>query len=222
MSFSAEEARRFYDKFGSKQDKQAFYEDAAMSRLREHGAFDRAANVLEFGCGTGRFASNLFRDNLSPTCTYTGIDVSSTMIELSRNRLASFSQRSALIRTENGIRAAADRGPFDRIVSNYVLDILSGDDCRSFVRTSFELMSEDGFLCLVSLTHGFTIASRLVTGVWKTFHSVRPSLVGGCRPISLLSLLGPEPWEIEYSDRVSQWGVPSEILIARKPSGPRS
>ena len=56
---SHEEARVFYDKFGSKQDWQRFYEDPAVRDLIGHLSLDAAGSVIEFGCGTGRVAESL-------------------------------------------------------------------------------------------------------------------------------------------------------------------
>ena len=56
MPLTAEQARRVYDRIGCAQDTQAFYEDAAVIRLAQLGAFERARSVFELGCGTGRFA----------------------------------------------------------------------------------------------------------------------------------------------------------------------
>jgi hypothetical protein len=60
------EARTFYDRFGSRQDWQAFYEDAAVERLLVAGRFDLASTVVEFGSGTGRLAERLLRTLLAP------------------------------------------------------------------------------------------------------------------------------------------------------------
>ena len=59
--FTPDDARRFYDRFGSKQDTQGFYENPALDDLLEHADFDHARSVLEFGCGTGSFARRLFK-----------------------------------------------------------------------------------------------------------------------------------------------------------------
>ena len=58
--FTPADARRFYDRFGSRQDTQGFYENPALDDLVKHANFERALSVLEFGCGTGSFARRLF------------------------------------------------------------------------------------------------------------------------------------------------------------------
>ncbi len=55
-----------YDRIGSLQDSQAFYEDRATGLLLQHGEFSSAESVFEFGCGTGRFALRLLEEYLPP------------------------------------------------------------------------------------------------------------------------------------------------------------
>ena len=63
MTLTSSKIRDFYDAFGKKQDKQ-FYEDAAIDHLIEHGEFEKAGYVVEFGCGTGKLASRLLTEIL--------------------------------------------------------------------------------------------------------------------------------------------------------------
>ena len=98
-TLSHQEARRTYDRIGSRQDSQRFYEDQATSRVLQHGDFTSAESVFEFGCGTGRFALRLFEEYLSDTTYYRGVDVSPRMVRLAQTRLAPHSSRAEVILT---------------------------------------------------------------------------------------------------------------------------
>jgi len=76
---STADAERYYDRFGSRQDDQGFYEAPALDILVGYGIFEAAQAVVEFGCGTSKFADCLLRDHLSPTARYWGFDLSATM-----------------------------------------------------------------------------------------------------------------------------------------------
>jgi hypothetical protein len=52
------------------------------------------------------------------------------------------------------------------------------------------MLRPEGLLGLSSLTFGFTTASRIVSSTWLKIHALRLSLVGGCRPLELLNVLG--------------------------------
>jgi hypothetical protein len=45
--FSPEQARRFYNLFGKKQDSQGFYENPALDRLIQFSDFDKAEEIWE-------------------------------------------------------------------------------------------------------------------------------------------------------------------------------
>jgi ubiquinone/menaquinone biosynthesis C-methylase UbiE len=88
-----QQARDFYDRFGRLQDRQAFYEKAALNRLVELGDFGSAEAIVEFGCGTGKFAQHLMEEHVPENGTYIGFDLSETMVQLTRNRLVPFGAR---------------------------------------------------------------------------------------------------------------------------------
>jgi hypothetical protein len=72
----------------------------------------------------------------------------------------------------------------------------------------------DGKLCLVGLTQGVTIASRILIALWSEVFRLRPSFVGGCRPIMLSSFFDQQSWSVDYRSVVTRFGVPSEVFIA--------
>ena len=210
-----QQARNFYDRFGRRQDRQAWYENAAIECLLDHGEFSSAEAVVEFGCGTGRLAEMLLEHHLPPTGTYIGFDLSETMIQLTRKRLVPHGSRASVVRTDGRPRVPLPPTSCDRFVSTYVLDLLSNQDISRTLAQAWKVLRPDGLLCLTGLTYGTTLASRLTVAVWLAVHSLRPSLVGGCRPISLTDFLGPASWKVLFNTTVVSWGVPSEVLIAR-------
>ena len=66
-TLSRQQARQTYDRIGSLQDSQGFYEKCAAELVLLHGNFQSAESVFEFGFGTGRFALRLFEQYLSDT-----------------------------------------------------------------------------------------------------------------------------------------------------------
>jgi ubiquinone/menaquinone biosynthesis C-methylase UbiE len=210
-----ERIRAFYDWFGAKQDWQRFYEDRALDDLIEHSALAKAKSVVEFGCGTGRFAERLLAQHLPPEAHYLGTDVSTMMVKLARDRLARFGSRAQVLLTAGEPRLDVPSDRFDCFFSTYVLDLLTEDDIRSVVAEARRVLVPGGRLGLTSLTHGFTSLSRLVERVWVAVYKLRPVLVGGCRPLSLEPFVG-DGWNVRHVRRMVQWGVPSEVLVAEK------
>lgn len=95
MVLSREEIRRFYDRFGSRQDLQRFYETPALEDdLIDHCPWEDARSVLEFGCGTGALAERLLAGHLPGNTRYVGVDISETMCQIARRRLEPFGSRA--------------------------------------------------------------------------------------------------------------------------------
>ena len=208
------QAKSYYDRFGSKQDSQAFYEDLAKKRLVAQADFEHARTVYEFGCGTGRFADDLLSHHLPAAATYHGVDVSSTMVQLSQERLARFGDRVQIDQSDGAPKLDAADHSIDRFVASYVLDLLSKEDTRQLLIEARRVLTLDGCLCLCSLTHGTNVVSRFVTWVWSRLYAIRPMIVGGCRPIELRDYLDEREWKILHQSVVTGFGVPSEVIVA--------
>ena len=209
-------ARALYDRIGRWQDTQRFYEDEATADLIAHVDLHQAQSVFEFGAGTGRLAACLLGDHLSLTAHYLGIDISATMVALARERLARWRDRAQVQQSDGSPLVHAPDGAFDRFVSTYVLDLLSGEDITAVLAEARRLLAPGGLLCLVSATHGRTPSERLVMGLAARLHALSPTLVGGCRAIDLSSSLERESWSVIHHTVVSKWGIPSEVLVASR------
>ena len=215
-TLSREQARRVYDRIGARQDTQAFYEDRATEIVVQHGQFDTAHRVLEFGCGTGRFALRLLSHHLPQVAHYRALDLSPTMVRLARERLAAFGSRAEVVLTDGSPPVAQPAASCDRFVSNYVLDLLSEDDIAAVVREAHRILEPGGLLCLSGLSTGTGPFSRLVSRTWSRVHALRPALVGGCRPLELLSWVPSKQWRVRHHAKLAPFGVPSEVLIAER------
>lgn len=215
-TLSHQEARRTYDRIGSRQDTQRFYEDRATALVLLHGDFASAETVFEFGCGTGRFALRLFEEYLPDKAHYRGVDISPTMVRLAQTRLASYSSRTEVILTEGGLPLAELTESYDRFVSNYVFDLLSHEDIRAVLREAHRILRPDGLLCLSGLSSGIGFGSRITARVVSWIQSIRPALVGGCRPVDLLPFLLASEWRVEHHVKVVAFSIPSEVVLAKR------
>ena len=210
------QARAFYDRLGARQDAQSFYEDRALQVLVDHGTFSTATSVFEFGCGTGRFAKRLLAQALAPEARYVGVDVSSTMVRLAREQLRHWPDRAQVRFSDGSTKLEVADNSFDRFVSTYVLDLLSEEDISCLLAEAARILTDDGLLCLASLTYGDKPLSKLVPWAWEQVHVLHPLLVGGCRPIRLLGFLPTNRWRVRHREVVSAFGVSSEVVIAAR------
>lgn len=208
------QAKKFYDRFGARQDRQDFYEAPAIAALLAHGDFAHAQSVFELGCGTGRLAQRLLRDILPSTATYHAVDISSTMVALASEKLSAFAPRAAVTPYSGHSELPAPSRSADRFLATYVLDLLPGEEIRRVLAEARRILRPGGLLCLAGITPGNSLPSRIVMGLWSAFFRLAPSAVGGCRPIRATHYFTTAQWRVRHHRLIATWGIASEILIA--------
>ena len=124
--------------FGKKQDKQ-FYEKTALEKLLRHGVFQKAENIIEFGCGTGKVAHKILIEYATEKTNYTGLDISQTMIDLTWKRLGKFAERVKVYRTDGAPVIPEKAESFDRFLSTYVFDLLNEADIKARLKPTVPL-----------------------------------------------------------------------------------
>lgn len=70
---SAQQIANFYDRFGKRQDQQAFYEDIAINYLLEESSLAEVNKIIEFGCGTGRMAVRILYEQINGEKRHIGV-----------------------------------------------------------------------------------------------------------------------------------------------------
>jgi len=209
-----EKAKRFYDRLGSGQDWQRFYENPATTQLIAHAGFGSAHSVFEFGCGTGAFAAGLLQHSLPADARYVGVDISNTMVSLGLSRLKSWSGRARVYQTDGSPRIPEPDSSFDHFLSTYVLDLLAPDFIEQLLSEAHRVLVPGGKLCLVSMTFGTSPLSRAVCWGWQRLWRLHPGIVGGCHPIELADYVPSGAWKPNHQTKVTSWGVTSEVLVA--------
>lgn len=217
---SRSELREVYDRVGTWQDTQAFYEAPAVERLIRHGSFGDATSILEIGCGTGHLAARLLRHECPPSTRYQAIELSPGMADIARRRLQPFVHRATVHVTGGAPPLATERGPLgdasaDRIVSAYVLDLMPMSDVDALLVACRRVLRPAGRLCICGLAPGATWGTKAVSRLWRAVHRAAPRLVGGCRPLSVAPRLDRAAWTVLHRSLVSAWGIASEVLVAK-------
>lgn len=208
-----DQLRRIYDRVGTWQDAQSFYEAPAVDAMVRHGDFAEARSVLEIGCGTGTLARRLLSAHLPPEATYRAEELSPVMAGFARRRLAPWEDRAAVAITGGAPPLHAEAESADRVVAAYVFDLMSTEDVRAVLREARRVLRPGGLLCCCGLAPGTGPMDMLVERLWSAVHALMPALVGGCRPLAVEPMLG-DAWTVRHHEHVAPWGVPSEVLIA--------
>lgn len=216
MALTPEQARRVYDRIGRIQDRQSFYEDAAVDALVAKAAFDEATSIVELGCGTGRLAARLLHEHLPSRAHYSGLDVSPTMVRLARDRLAGWSNRARVLLVDGSWPLPVADASADRFVATYVLDLLSPADIAAALADAHRVLRPGGRLCVAGLTSGATRTARLAERGWLALWRRWPAVVGGCRPVEVAGLLEADRWAMCEHQVVTAWALSSEVVVAAR------
>ncbi|MDA7949416.1 MAG: class I SAM-dependent methyltransferase [Hyphomicrobiaceae bacterium] len=216
-TLSPEEAQRHYEANAAKQDSQAWYEDEAFRVLIACADFGGAREILEVGCGTGRLAEILLRDQLPSDARYTGIDIAPAMLARAAKRLSPFAPQVTLKPGDVTLGLTAGTATLDRVVATYLFDLLSPAHSKNLISEFHRVLKPDGLMCLASMTPQTSDGdTTILTQIWRLVQKRWPWLVGGCRPVELHALLDDKTWKVMANETVSPKGVISQILIARK------
>ena len=162
-----DDIKAIYDKVGERQDRGAYYEDAAIADMLAHANLEQARRVVEVGSGTGRVASRMLGAYLNPDATYYALDLSSTMVRLTYARLAAWAKRVLVMRTDSIPNTPIADHSVDRFIALYVFDLLPPQDIQHMLAQAHRVLRPDGRLCLVSLTYGATPYARLKSWGWQ-------------------------------------------------------
>ncbi len=212
---TTEQAAAVYDRIGRWQDTQSFYESPAVEDMVLSGGFEQARRVVEVGCGTGALAERLLSHHLPKDATYLGLDVSSHMVSLARDRVRPWTDRARIERVDGHSAWPVEDHSCDRVVATYVLDLLSPEAIATFYAEAARVLRTDGVVAMTSLAPADRGAGRLLSGAWVRLFSVDPRLTGGCRPVVLADHL-PTGWRMTHRATFNAYGLRSSVLLASR------
>lgn len=183
-----QDAKRFYDWFGARQDWQ-FYERAPIEKLFADSEFETASAVFELGCGTGRLAQRLLEKHLPKNASYKGVDISTTMVSVATKRLYPWRSRAKILEANGGAGLSYSGAAFDRFIVTYVFDLLPAETIRSVLRDAHRVLRPRGKLCAVVSSEGVNVISRMISWTWMRLYAISPGWAGGCRPLQMAYFL---------------------------------
>ena len=100
---------------------------------------------------------------------------------------------------------------FDVIMNCYMLDLIPESDIPKVLREFRRVLKPTGRLVLLVMAR----QNWLIQSIWMSVYTLSPTLVGGCRPVSLSAYLTAGGWRTEQGEQISQNGFRSELTLAR-------
>lgn len=187
----------------------ALTESRAAARALEVADVRPGESVLEVALGTGVLFSKLAQIDGVKRCV--GIEPAEAMLCRARHRLASQMNERTAFCCADARQTPFTPESFDVIVNCYLLDLLSESDIQKVLREFRRILKPTGRLVLLVMAR----QNWLIQGIWMSVYTLSPTLVGGCRPVSLSAYLTTGGWRTERGEQISQSGFRSQLILAR-------
>jgi demethylmenaquinone methyltransferase/2-methoxy-6-polyprenyl-1,4-benzoquinol methylase len=211
------EARRFYDRLGARHDVADLIESRAKRRGLEVLHLTPGQSAANIGVGNGlEYLEMLAR--VGPEGFVAGLDLSPVMVHVSRQRALTRGEPQPALALGNALQLPYAANSFDRLFSSYMLDLIPAGEIPAVLSEFRRVLRPGGRLALVGLTEGEGPISEGIMSIWKGLYRVQPAWLGGCRPVRLRDFVREAGFTFVQRWYVSQWGYPSEIVSAVKPT----
>jgi demethylmenaquinone methyltransferase/2-methoxy-6-polyprenyl-1,4-benzoquinol methylase len=197
---------RWYDLFARFESK---YKEAGLQKLDTK----KGEKVLEVGFGTGHCILDLARAVGEGGKVY-GIDISEGMCNIAQSKAkeASLSQMVSL-QCADGTHLPFEANSFDAVFMSFALEVFDTPEIPIVLNECRRVLQDGGRICVVAMSKGKRATMMLRLYEW--FHERLPNYVD-CRPIYAQKALEQAGFRINDVAHASMWGLPVEIVLARK------
>jgi ubiquinone/menaquinone biosynthesis C-methylase UbiE len=209
-----EEAIENYDRLSNWYDllagqSEAKYKSAGLQML----AAQAGEKVLEIGFGTGHSLISLAQSVEGRGAVY-GIDLSAGMCQVTEVRL----QEQGLLDRVYLTRGDAARLPygvsqFDAMFMSFTLELFDTPEIPVVLEECRRTLAQDGRLCVVSLAK--KDSANVPVKIYEWAHQLLPKFID-CRPIFVSRVVEQAGLEILSARQEVMWGLPVEIVLAKK------
>ena len=211
---SKQEAQATYDRISKWYD---LLEGVWETKLRLIGLQKLGAEegeiTLEIGFGTGHGISALAQSVGESGKVY-GLDISHKMFEITQSRIEKrgLSKIVTLMCTD-ALQLPFEADFFDAIFMSFTLELFDTPEIPKVLYECKRALRNEGRICIVSLSKEG--GPNLMRDLYELGHKKFPKLLD-CRPIFVRKALEDAGFKISDAALMSLWGLPVEIVVARK------
>ena len=193
-----------------------FPEGLARREARALAAAADGERVLEIGVGVGWDFEKLSRENSSGLTT--GLDLTQGMLERAQQRC-----RNGLLADPALVRGDCRSLPFrsgslDVVFVAFVFDVFAEADIAETLLEIRRVLKPCGRLIVLHMS----ATSAWFNLLWRSVYWIVPNLLGGCRPIEIAEGLEKAGFRVSELRRLRNWGLPTEIVLAKTGPGSRA
>ena len=207
-------AKQAYDRLSGIYDLLA---GTSESQFMHHGlqmlAVHQGESILEIGSGTGKALVELCHQ-AGESGKVHALDLSSGMLQISHQRLvrAGLRQRVSLLEGD-GCTLPYKSGCFNAVFLSFTLELFDTPEIPLVMAECQRVLVPDGRLGVVAMLK--TEHPGWIERLYEWFHAHIPNYVD-CRPIDAHWMIQEAGFSIEKRQVRNMWGLPLEIVIARK------
>jgi ubiquinone/menaquinone biosynthesis C-methylase UbiE len=164
--------------------------------------------VLEVAVGTGLTFLEILKAN--PDGENIGIDLTPAMLEKAQHKATKSGTANYQLTTGDAYALQFPNRHFDLLMNNYMFDLLPEKDFSIVLAEFKRVLKPGGRLVLVNMTRG----ERFHQKFWEGVYQLNPRWLGGCRGVLLQDQLRKAGFRNIKREFLSQFGFPSEIILA--------
>jgi len=173
----------------------------------------RGERVLEVGFGTGHSLIALAHA-VGSTGQVIGSDLAEGMIAVAHEQVRKENVCEVVtLNRSSALHLPYGAASFDAVFSSFMLDLIDTPDIPIVLSEMRRVLKSGGRLGLVSMSKA--CAGNVIVKVYERFHRWLPKLID-CRPIYLQSAVESAGLHCEVHQTRSMWGIPVEIVVAKK------
>jgi len=197
----------FYDWMSGSTEKK--YRDLGLKLLEAQPG----ERILEIGYGTGHCLVTLAQA-VGETGHVQGIDLSDGMqaVALERVKKAGLADR-AQIDVGDAAQLPYPAESFDAVFMSFTLELFDTPEIPKVLESCASVLKTGGRLCVVTMVR--PDEPGMAVRIYEWFHDRMPAAVD-CRPIHAQNDLLAAGYQIEAVVKESMWGLPVEIILARR------
>lgn len=210
--FSAENVKDNYSKVAWLYDFWSWLmESKAAKRVIELAQIQDGEQILEVAVGTGSVFEEIVKRNKHGMNE--GIDITPTMLSRAEKRLKRLDpdKKNFRLQIGNAYKLPFTDNTFDLVVNNFMLDLLPENDFVNILSEFNRVLKPSGRVVISNMAFG----KKWYNKIWHWIAKL-PSILGGCRPISIYDYpvkAGFNNIDVEY---FSQNTFAAEVLRAKK------
>jgi ubiquinone/menaquinone biosynthesis C-methylase UbiE len=199
---------RWYDGLAGSSEKK--YRDLGLQVLDAQ----EGEHILEIGFGTGHCVVALAKV-VGPAGKVCGIDISEGMRSIAAKRAHQQGVSEWVdVRVGDAAQLPFEPGSFDAVFMSFTLELFDTPEIPLVLEQCRQVLRSGGRIALVTMVLPERVG--LAVRLYEWFHIRWPALVD-CRPILAREALLETGFTIEQAQRLWMWGLPVEVIRARKP-----